>query len=839
MISVNEINMTRFILLFIAFTVSAGVFFGQETTISGKVLDRDTKEPLGFAQVVLVNAGIGATTKVDGTFDFSFPHTVIQEDSLIVTYMGYYRKKVHFERGKKQELVIELQSTTLNLSEVVVGPGENPAWRLLDRVIAAKKVNNPDNFPTHTYREYSKVRFDLNHFSDKIKKNFLFRPFDFIWDNVDTTDQGVRFLPVLLIEKAMQHYVRANPRSERTVVEGIQMTGLKGPKIIQFAEDMQFTPNLYENTVVILDKGFISPIHDNYKTHYNYYLIDSTFMANRKSYQIAFKPKNYLDLAFMGSMWIDSADAAIREMNLRFDIQANVNFVRSYMVKQTYAPVRNTYWLPDSAAILADFTVLENQADLTGFFGRKSAVFHHYVVDTVLSRDLFAGLEKVVVSDSAELRASDDWDKWRKGEMTAQEENLFGMMRTLEKDPKFVFRKNLIKSVFSGYIPIKNFLEIGDFYTFYNYNQVEYGRFKFGLRTQEEWSRHFSASAYTAYGLRDDLWKYGGDVRVSLGKKTGKRTHLGGTYSFDIQQLGRSDNQIRIDHLFSSFMQVGQGLSRQYVQDFEGYVEKNWAPGFVTRLSYFNQTYSPTLDNRYVRFTDNGFDTLGSLNAAGIGFTFKFRYLDNDVRAKMVERRTMQIPFLRFPEVVVDFRFADKQVLGSQFDFRKLRIQLQQKVRAGKAGYFHYLIGAGKTFGTVPFPFLDIPYGNQLILNDDRAYNLMQFMEYGADQFVEFNLQHHFEGMIMNRIPLIKKLKWRSFIFAKGYLGTLSAANNQQTYLFPQGMTALPNGQYYEVGFGFENIFKFARMDFTWRLTDINKPNTFFFIVKPSFVFKF
>jgi hypothetical protein len=110
----------------------------------------------------------------------------------------------------------------------------------------------------------------------------LFRPFDFIWDNVDTTDQGVRFLPVLLIEKAMQHYVRANPRSERTVVEGIQMTGLKGPKIIQFAEDMQFTPNLYENTVVILDKGFISPIHDNYKTHYNYYLIDSTLYGESK-----------------------------------------------------------------------------------------------------------------------------------------------------------------------------------------------------------------------------------------------------------------------------------------------------------------------------------------------------------------------------------------------------------------------------------------------------------------------------------------------------------------------------------------------------------------------------
>jgi len=163
---------------------------------------------------------------------------------------------------------------------------------------------------------------------------------------------------------------------------------------------------------------------------------------------------------------------------------------------------------------------------------------------------------------------------------------------------------------------------------------------------------------------------------------------------------------------------------------------------------------------------------------------------------------------------------------------------VQQKLRAGKAGYFHYLIAGGKTFGTVPFPFLDVPYGNQLLLNDDRAFNLMQFMEYGADQYIELNLQHHFEGMIMNRIPLIKKLKWRSFVFAKGFFGSLSAQNSQSVHLFPKGMTAFP-GQYYEVGFGFENIFKFARMDFTWRLTDLNKPNTYFFIVKPSFVFKF
>lgn len=820
-------------------TLNIVLVFGQETTVSGKVIDSDTKDPLGFAQVVLVNAGVGATTKIDGSFTFSFPLSVIQEDSLIVTYMGYHHRKVAFDRGREQEIIIELQSKTLSLGEVVVGPGQNPAWKVLDRVIANKQYNNPDFFPTYTYKEYSKIRFDLNHFSDKIKKNFLFRPFDFIWDNVDTTDEGVRFLPVLLVEKALLHYVRSEPAAKKSVVQGVNMTGLKGPRILEFAEDLQVTPNIYENTIVVLDKGFISPINDQYKSHYKYYLIDSTEFSERKAYQVAFKPKNYLDLAFMGSMWIDSADAAIREINLRFDIQANVNFVRSYMVRQTYSPVGSKYWLPDTASVLADFTVLENQADLTGFFGRKTSVYHKYAVDIIVAKTVFSGLEEVEYTDDAESLTEEQWEALRKGEMTEQEDNLFGMMETLEKDPKYQFRKNLIVSVFSGYIPLKNVLEIGDFYTFYNYNQVEYGRFKFGLRTHEDLSDHFFASAYAAYGLRDAKWKYGGDFRVSFGGNQGKRMHIGADYSYDIQQLGRSENQIRIDHLFSSIMQVGQGSSRQYVNDFSAYVEKNWATGFVTRLGYFHQTYTPTLDNQYIRLTDSGLDTVANYRASGLSFTFKFRYLEDEVKAVFTERRVMQIPFLRFPEVAVDFRFADKKTLGSQFDFQKIRLQLQQKVRAGKAGYFHYLIAGGKTFGNVPFPFLDIPYGNQLILNDDRAFNLMQFMEYATDQYVEFNVQHHFEGMIMNRIPLIKKLKWRSFVFAKGYLGSLSNSNNEGKYLFPHGMSTLSNHQYYEVGFGFENIFKFARMDFTWRLTDITKPGTYYFIVKPSFVFTF
>ena len=123
-------------------------------------------------------------------------------------------------------------------------------------------------------------------------------------------------------------------------------------------------------------------------------------------------------------------------------------------------------------------------------------------------------------------------------------------------------------------------------------------------------------------------------------------------------------------------------------------------------------------------------------------------------------------------------------------------------------------------------------------INDETAFNLMNYLEFVSDQYAGAMIEQHFEGLLFNRIPGIKKLKWREFIFAKGYAGTLTDANNQRTYLFPSGVGSLKN-PYAEVGFGIENIFKISRVDFSWRLNYQNKPDVYYFIVKPSFQFKF
>ncbi len=803
----------------------------QTTFVEGFVKDETTGEPIAFAHVFFKGTQIGISSDTSGYFKLQ---TTKKVDTLVVSYLGYLTERVKLTLYERQKLEVNLQSQFAELQEIVVKPGENPAWEILEKVVDAKSANNPELKNTYSREEYVKIRFDLNNFTEKIKRNIMVRPFDFIWENVDTTSDGITYLPVLFVEKEIDHYYQRSPKRIRDYVKGVNTTGLKGPKIMKFVEDLSITPNIYNNYVVMLDKSFPSPINDNFKLHYVYTLMEDSVMIQReKYYRITFQPKYKRELAFTGEMLVHASSYAIKQIELQFDIMANVNFVRSYWVSQTYEPVNGKDWMPVLTQVLGDFTVVENSSEMTGFFGRKNSSYKNYTINTELPPEIFKGSEMVVENDSAKIRSGEYWKQARHLELTTEENNVFSMVERIEQDPAFVLRKNLVATFLTGYVPLNKTFEIGNFYTFYAYNVIEHSRVKFGLRTSKDLSFPVKASGYVAYGTLDEKWKYGGNAEWDIGKnKNPKR--LGVSYRYDIEQLGRSYNQIEIDNVLTSFIQYGNVASRIYKTDFKVYAENTWVPGFITRLTYFNNIVSPT-NNKTFEINDDGTVLQqDAFKANGFAVALKYSWQNHDLSGNFYSRNERKVVFRKYPDIGIEWRWANKDAFGGDLNFQKLSVQFKQKVRLQKLGYFQYNLEAGKIFGTVPYPFLNIPFGNQLVLHDDAAFNLMNFLEYASDEYVTLHVQHHFEGLFFNHIPLINKLKWRELIFARAYWGGISAGNNQSTYLFSENLKAL-NKSYYEVGFGIENIFKIARIDFTWRLTDTDDPGVYKFIVKPSF----
>lgn len=814
----------RLFFVTLGWLLSVNVLIGQQV-FDGFVYDQSTTQPIPFANVSIHGSSAGTATDTSGYFRFTTHKKV---DSLRISSLGYRTQFVHLPLLHD---TIFLQSQTADLGVFEVRPGINPAFAVLDRVVAAKSQNQPFALPHIQFEEYQKIRFDLNHFSDKIKRNFLLRPFDYLWENEGVDTSGVRYLPALLVEKYIEHYRQQN--NERSIIQGEKITGLAGPRLMDFVSDLYIMPNIYENFVQIFEKQFPSPIHDNYKRYYRYYLMDSVEVQHRKTYLIAYKPKYGSQRAFTGLLKVDSLSSAVQDITLRFDLQANVNFVRSYLIRQSYKPIDRDYWVVDTSAVLGDFTILENASDLTGFFGRKISVFDRYNTINEPDASIFAGPLSTISADSARLRSRAYWDTQRRVELDEDDEGIEAVSDRLALDPRFIFRKNLLLSIGTGFIPWGP-IEIGDFYSFYSYNQVEFGRFKFGARLRETENRPLEINGYGAYGLRDDRWKYlfSGHYRHDFDVQ--RKLWFGGSVRNDIAQLTRSFNTIPIDHVFASIAQFRDDDSRYYSQRASAFVALQPLMGFTLMADYTRERFETIWLSRESSPQPGIHQTY---NAGSVGVTAKLSWLNSRMRPFFDDSGDVQKRFGPLPDIYFEGRIGSPDV-GSEVSFKQARLAVQQFIPVANAGHFHYRVDAAKTWGNMPHVFSYLPYANPIIFNDQLAFNLMNFMEFYMDEYAQLAIAHHFEGWILDRIPLVKKLKLRSFLFAKGIVGDARLDNPYLADL-PISTTVMRQ-PYYEMGFGIENIIKFARVDFVWRYTDQNAVQQHYaFLIKPSFRFAF
>lgn len=807
----------------------------QQTLVTGIVRDSISREPLPFANIVFTGSTAGTSSDEKGFFRLETSQPL---SSVSVSVIGYLSKTIAVKPFQTQHIEVSLVSYDYDLNEVIILPGENPAFEILRKVIAAKPKNNPNEYTAYEYEVYHKVQFDLNHFTEKTKRNLLLKPFDFIWENADTTDKGVAYLPLLFTESLSDYYHRKSPPATKEIVKGRRAVGLKGPKIVRFVEDMYIHPNVYENFVVILGKSFPSPINDRYKSNYRFYLEDSLYIDGMYCYKIRFLPKVKSDVAFRGEMFIHDTTFAIKQIDLEFSIEANVNYVRNYWIRQQFAPIDGKHWMITQNRVFADFTVVENQDDLAGFFGRNTSDFRNIIINKPREEKFYKGIDRIIITEDAAEQSEEFWDLARGTKLNKEEKGIFKMIDTLESLPRFRALKNSVITIASGWLPWKSF-DIGDIYSFYSYNNLEGSRFKLGFRNVRAFDGAFKFKTYAAYGLRDARWKYFAEAEYFFDRKSNKRSMIGASWKHDIEQPGRSVNIIPLDHVLSSLIRTQQLNNRMFIDEQNLYIERQWFTGFTTRTGVFRRNIEAYGNYDFLFSQGDLILTANDYTLGGVKISARFSKGDKNLSAKYGDGlKGVRVP--EHPVVSAEYTLGITGFADSDFNMHQLKLRLEHNVRMNKLGFLLYRIEAGKTWGTLPYPFLQTPIANQLVLNDDVAFNLLNYLEFVTDQNISVQAEHHFEGLLFNRIPLINKLKWREFIFWKMYYGTLTKANSSGIYNFPE-ITKNMNQPYYEVGFGIENIFKISRIDFTWRLNYLDTPGeqVWYFIVKPSFYFKF
>ena len=806
--------------------------FGQLTKIMGVVRDAGTGEPIPFVNIYFKNTNTGITSDFEGNYSIE---TKKPADSLVASFVGYLRQAKAVEKNKFQYINFDLKINSVLLETVVIKPGENPAEVLLRKISENKKSNDPDKYDAYEYEAYNKIEIDANNITEKFKESRIFKPFQFIFNNVDTsTVIGKTYLPIFLTESISNVYTRRNPRGSIEKITANKVSGIENESVMQFLGDKLQHTNIYDNYIDLFQKNFISPISNFGLSYYKYYLVDSGFFENKWCYKVMFKPRHKQTLTFTGDFWVHDTTFAIRQIKMRMADDANINFINDLVIEKEFDLIDGKYWLLTKDYMIGDFNFIEGENKVLGFFGRKTTTYRNFLINQPKEDKFYNNPVNILVSDSAGKRDTEFWEINRHEELTRDEKTIYFMVDTLKTIPLFNTYIDVIQMVTTGYYEMGN-VEIGPYASLLSFNAVEGARIRFGGRTSNKFSTRIMFDGYAAYGTLDSRFKYGGGFLYIL--KKNPRRAIAGSFKYDLEQLGASQNAFREDFFLAFLFRRNPADKLSMVEEIETHYEHEWFNGFSNTLHLVHRNMYPIGDTKFeFYYQDSATQKISSetaITSSEIRLDTRLAYREKFIIGEF-ERVSLGA---KYPILEIKYGYGIPGLLKSDYEYHRLQLGISHWFKFFNLGWSKYIIETGRIWGTLPYPLLKLHEGNETYFFDESSFNLMNYYEFVSDKYISASYTHHFDGYFFNRVPLFRKLKWREIAFVKGLIGGMDQKNKDYS-VFPAGLYTLDR-PYFEAGTGIENIFKVLRVDAVWRLSylDHTSINKFGVFVSLQFIF--
>jgi len=807
-----------FILLFTSFS---HISIAQSTKIRGQILDKNTKQPLPFVNIAFKGTTIGTTSDFDGNY---FLETRTPSDSLFISFVGYKAQAFAIKEGHFQTLNVNLIPETFDLQEIIVKPGENPAHVLLRKIIANKTKNNPDRFDSYQAETYTKMEMDLNNIKDDFKNKKIMRQFQFVFDYMDTSAiTGKPYLPIFITESLSDYYFQKKPKVEREVIKASQISGINdNASLAQFTGQLHQNVNVYDNFINMFDLGFVSPISDGALRYYKYYLTDSAYREGSWCYHLSFKPKRKQEPTFIGDFWVADSTFAIQNIQMRIAKDVNVNWVKDMVSSTEFQKLNDSIWFTKRKNLFVDFMLTgKDSTKQMGFFGRKTVSFKDIKLNIPIKEEIVKLDNNVIVKEDALKQPKEFWDDARPFKLSSRESGIYSMVDSIQNVPLYKNIIDVIQTFVTGYY-VKGKFEYGPYYKLYSFNEIEGNRIMFGGRTSNDFSTKIMFNGHVAYGDKDKRLKFGLGFIYMVNKSP--RETFGMQFKHDIYQLGKSPNAFTEGNILASLLKRNPNNKLTMLNQFDTHYEKEWVQGFSNTIKLRYRDITPT---EFVPFTApdiNGGSPVPHIKSTEIELRTRWTKNEKVVLGEF-EKVSLGGPI---PIINLYLTMGVKDILGSTNEYYKVDLSVEHTLELPPFGNLYYLITGGKLFGKVPYPLLHLHEGNETYAYDPYAFNMMNYYEFASDQYISLFLEHHFNGLILNKIPLFRKLKWRTVVSGKGLWGSLSDKNNGSLanttakMYFPQGLTDVSK-PYFEASVGIENILKFIRIDAMWRLNHLEK----------------
>ncbi len=769
--------------------VATGLLNAQETLAVGQVLNALDKSPIPDVNIFFKNTDIGVKSNQEGYF---MVRTQGKETTVVFSCVGYRQKEMKLKPGQSVGVQVELQEENTQFQEVFVVPGSNPAIDLMKRVRQKKQMNDVTRNPAFISKRTEQNLVLLAKVGQRSVNKRIFEQLS--RGAVSQVDSSL-ILPLYMAENT--YLLSAGEKKEET--KNIFSSTMDTEKIIlKLIGEIGTDQNFYGNTVSIFGKSIISPLANSGNVYYNFFLVDSTFVNDRKLYQLHFRSKNDKNLAFNGSMQIDAATLALVSIKAELPSQANLNFINNLRIYQQFKIQPDNSWTLDKGNTALDI-MYELLADSTQ---PKPRLF--------LSRSV-ASTDQQFLSSASDNFAQSNYSA----------DTLNSKISTLNETPIIKVAKWLADIIITGYIPVGK-VDVGKIQNLARYTDIEGLRLTLPVYTNERLWKNIRLGGYAGYGFKNNTVKYSGLAQVKL--PGNQRRILGAVYTNDYRSENYDYNDFLIrenplnsgdEDIAGTIFGLRSAGNMSERQEVTVSFSNDWSSDIESNLFFRSNTYGagemlPFASNTvsYDRMKQQSFTLLTR-------FSFGERVYDDHFQ-RIYSNNNKPV----FYALLEGGRY---EVAEKNGNYAKLSGQIRQLVNFN-IGYWEYMVEGGAIFGELPYQLLKMPSGN--ITNGYSRFNfaLMNVMEFRADRYAIWHNEVSLNGILFNQIPLIKHLNLRELMSLKMYYGSMNTTHNNVLDIPDYIHTT--NKPYVEVGAGFSNLLRFITLQSFWRLTETERPGT-------------
>lgn len=831
------------LLLFLPFVAMAQ---SVVTGVQGRVRDAETNEPIPFVQIVFEGTTVGTETDMDGKFSLSNDKGLTK---LQFRMMGYEPQSLKVEKGKtKKRVTVKMvpRGKTLNAVEITAKKSNkkysrknNPAVELVKKVIEHKEQNRIENNNRWHRDVYERLSMSLDNFNPDFEGKRIWRKLNFLEKYIDETEfDATPILIVSMREALAEESYRRSPTQRRRLITGKRMEGLDEILTDEGIDEnirVMFTPvDIYDGDIELMLNHFTSPLSPLLAvSFYKYYITDTCVVEGQKCVELSFVPSNQQSYGFTGRMYVSldpDSTFALTKYVMTVSPHVNLNFVRDLSVVQTFRRDSTGHYLPYRCDTYGRMYISKRIQEL---YVHQMRIYTNYdLSDTarLLPDSLFSAFEHEVTLPRKDLlHYKSDFNERRPIKLNAKETVLDSMWIELGRLPEFRAIKYTGELLTSGYIPTAkkradSKFDIGPVFNIFSFNHQEGWRLRLGGMTKAVLSPRNFIEGYAAYGFRDQRPKGSLFLTHTFDDKE-RHSHESPFSSisinaiYELQTPGQSYQNFDRDNILSS---SDKEMNVQYVAQGMLRFRKEWKSHLRFDTWLAARHYEPAGTLQYLEFQADG--TLKNVEFfteaewhVGLSFTPNF--------AAGTRRRETQSN-LRKDAPSIAIEHTVDLVDGVRW-VNTTELSAEKRIWLSSFGHIDTKLVGGIIWNRAPYTRLYIPSGNSGIWVSSNSFNSMQPMEFIMDRYVALFATYHLKGWILNRIPLINRLRLREVMGFNILYGGLTDKNNAA--IDPVGLYKMPDVTqpfgdvpYMEYSIGIENILRILRIDFVRRLTYID-----------------